>query len=134
MQTSVLYLLDNPMGQAAVNGMNGMMRGGPGGHGFGGGGLFLGGLMSVLWTVLIVLAVLWVTRNWASIKEYANRTASSFQSRGGVASSQAPLEILQTRYAKGESTREEYETIRRDLTGEPAPAPAPAAEPVTTQA
>jgi hypothetical protein len=56
------------------------------------------------------------------------------QSRGGVASSQAPLEILQTRYAKGEITREEYETIRRDLTGEPAPAPAPAAEPVTTQA
>lgn len=134
MQTSFLYLLDNPMGQAAVNGMNGMMRGGPGGHG--GGGFFLGGVMSVLWTVLIVLAVLWVTRNWASIKEYASRTVSSFQSRGGSASSQAPLEILQTRYAKGEITREEYETIRRDLTGEPAsaPAPAPAAEPVTTKA
>jgi uncharacterized membrane protein len=76
--------------------------------------------MSVLWTVLIVLAVLWVTRNWGSIKGYAQRTASSLQSSvTSSATSQAPLEILQTRYAKGEITREEYEAIRRDLVGEP---------------
>ena len=130
MQSTIFYLLNNPMGNAAAQGI---MRGGPGGHG--GGGFLLGGLMSVLWTVLIVLAVLWVTRNWSSIKDYARRTASSL-TPSGSATSQAPLEILQTRYAKGEITREEYETIRRDLTGEPAPAPAaaPAADPVAPQA
>lgn len=129
MQATMLYLLNTPMVNAAAQGI---MRGGPGGHG--GGGFLLGGLMSVLWTVLIVLAVLWVTRNWASIKDYARRTASSLTPSSGSATSQAPLEILQTRYAKGEITREEYETIRRDLTGEPAPAPAPTPEPVTAQA
>lgn len=127
MQASIFYLLNNPMGNAA---MQGMMRGGPGGHG---GGFFLGGLMSVLWTVVIVLLVLWVTRNWSNLTSYARRTASSFQT-GGTPASQTPLEILQTRYAKGEITREEYETIRRDLTGEPAPAPAPASEPVAPPA
>jgi len=126
----MFYLLNNPMGNATAEGI---MRGGPGGHG--GGGFLLGGLMSVLWTVLIVLAVLWVTRNWSRIKEYAQRTASSLTPSSSAAS-QAPLEILQIRYAKGEITREEYEAIRRDLAGEPAPAPtaAPAAEPVAPQA
>jgi putative membrane protein len=126
MQATMLYLLNSPMGNVAAQGL---MRGGPGGHG---GGFLLGGLMSLLWTVLIVLAVLWVTRNWSTIKENIRRATSSLQSSSGGATSQAPLEILQTRYAKGEITREEYETIRRDLTGQPAPTPA--AEPVTTQA
>lgn len=31
--------------------------------------------------------------------------------------SQAPLETLQARYARGEVTREEYEQMRRDLEG-----------------
>lgn len=130
MQSTMFYLLNNPMGNAAAEGI---MRGGPGGHG--GGGFLLGGVMSLLWTVLIVLAVLWVTRNWSRIKEYAQRTASSLTPSSSAAS-QAPLEILQIRYAKGEITREEYEAIRRDLAGEPAPAPtaAPAAEPVAPQA
>lgn len=132
MQTMILSLLNNPMGNAAVQGAQGMMRGGPGGHG-GPGGFFLGGLGSILWTVVIVLAVLWVTRNWDKIKGYASRTASSFQG-GSAVVAQAPLEILQTRYAKGEITREEYETIRRDLVGEPAPVAAPAPEPVGPQA
>ena len=134
MQPMILSLLNNPMGNAAVQSAQGMaqglMRGGPGGHG---GGFMVGGLMSVLWTVVIVLAVLWVTRNWDSIKGYANRAASSLKV-GSAPVSQAPLEILQMRYAKGEITREEYDTIRRDLTGEPAPAAAPAAEPVAPQA
>lgn len=124
MQATMFYLLNNPMGAMAAQGL---MRGGPGGHG---GGFLLGGLMSVLWTVLIVLAVLWVTRNWDKVKDYTRRTASSLTPSSGSAASQGPLEILQSRYAKGEITREEYETIRRDLTGEPAPA----AEPVMTQA
>lgn len=129
MQATILSLLNNPMGNAAVQSAQGMMRGGHGAPG----GFLLGGLGSILWTVLIVLAVLWVTRNWASIKGYVSRKAASFQS-STTPVAQVPLEILQTRYAKGEITREEYETIRRDLVGEPAPAPAPTPEPVTPQA
>jgi putative membrane protein len=112
MQSGLTFLLNGPMG----NGPAGqMMRGG-----HMGGGFLFGGLMSVLWTVVIVLAVLWVTRNWSSIKGYMQRTASSLQSStASSATAQAPLEILQTRYAKGEINREEYESIRRDLVGEP---------------
>jgi len=72
-----------------------------------------------------LLLVLWVTRNWDTIKSYASRTASSIRSSSApvAAASQMPLEILQTRYAKGEITREEYETIHRDLVGAAAPVP-----------
>lgn len=129
MQATILSLLNNPMGNAAVQSAQGMMRGGPGGHG----GFLAGGLMSILWTVVIVLAVLWVTRNWDKIKGYVSSTAASFKSSSAPVA-QVPLEILQTRYAKGEITREEYETIRRDLVGEPAPSPAPTPEPVAPQA
>jgi putative membrane protein len=125
MQSSLLFLLDSSVGRGVANGM---MRGGPG-------GFFLGGLMSILWTILIVLLVLWVTRNWSSITATLRRTASSLQTSSSSvagATSQSALEILQTRYAKGEINREEYETIRRDLAGEPATAPA--AENATAQA
>jgi putative membrane protein len=128
MQSSLLFLLNSAVGPASPVGRGaagGMMHGGPG-------GFLLGGLMSVLWTVLIVLAVLWVTRNWSTITSYSRRAAASLQPGSSPAAAQAPLEILQTRYAKGEINREEYEAIRRDLAGEPAPTPT--AEPVTAQA
>lgn len=129
MQSSILFLMDNPMVNGMANGaMQGMMRGGHGGPG----GFFLSGVMSVLWTVVIVLAVLWVTRNWSMITDKVRHTLSSLKGSGVAATAQAPLEVLQLRYAKGEITREEYETIRRDLVGEPTPAPA--AEPVMPQA
>jgi uncharacterized membrane protein len=98
-----------------------MMHGGP--------GFFLGGLVHVVWTALIVLAVLWVVRNWSWISGSLRRSVSSIQLGSQAASvAQTPLEIVQTRYAKGEITREEYEAIRRDLSGEaPAAAPVPQA-------
>ncbi len=119
MQSAMLFLIEGPLGAGAAGNM---MRGGRGG------GFLLGGLMSVLWTVLIVLAVLWVVRNWPKITSYVQRTTSSVQTSSPVvAATQTPLEILQTRYAKGEINREEYESIRNDLTGE---APPPAVPPV----
>ena len=135
-----VFLLANQLGDAAQMGgrmmggaaqMGGRMMGGAaqmGGHMMGGGpGFLLGGLVHIVWTALIVLAVLWVVRNWSWISSSLRRSASAIQigsSAGSVA--QTPLEILQTRYAKGEITRDEYESIRRDLVGE-APAAAPAA-------
>lgn len=108
----MIYLLNSPLA-------NGMMRSGPGP------GFWLGGLMDVLWTVLIVLLVLWIVRNWSGISAKLRQTTTSIQPSGGTASpGQTPLEIVQTRYARGEIDRETYETMRRDLSGEAPPAPA----------
>jgi uncharacterized membrane protein len=82
--------------------------------------------MTVIWTALLVLLVLWVVRNWSSISSTARRTITTAQPGAtAVSAAQTPFEILQTRYAKGEITREEYETIRRDLAGEAPPVQSP---------
>ncbi len=84
-------------------GMGGMMRGfGAQGFGFNP----LGAILSlVFWALIIagiVLLVVWLVRN-------AGRT-------GLAASSTDPaLEILKTRYAKGEITKEQFDAISRDL-------------------
>ena len=110
-----------------------MMRGGhPGGPP---GGFFFGGLMTAFWAALIVLLVLWIVRNWSNpnnpISAFARRAVDAVKSSSGAApATQTPLEIVQTRYAKGEITREEYETIRGDLTGQAPSAPAAPVPPV----
>lgn len=111
METGMVYLLDGPFG-------GGMMRGGYG-------GFFLGGLMTAIWAALLVLLVLWIVRNWSGISSAVRRSAATSQPENQAPrATQTPLEIAQTRYAKGEITREEYETIRRDLQGETPPAQA----------
>ncbi len=134
MQSEMLILLNKPFEGGPVEGpAGGMMRGGhPGGFFLGG---LLGGLSTALWAAIIVLLVLWIVRNWSSprnpITNFTRRAASAIQtSTSPVTSPQAPLEILQTRYAKGEVNREEYEAIRRDLGGEtPVSQVSPAAVP-----
>jgi putative membrane protein len=112
MQEGMLYLLNGPFG-------GGMMRGGPG---F---GLFWALLVNVFWTALIVLAVLWLVRNWGGIKSTLQRATTPAGSGATPATPvQTPLEIVQMRYARGEITRDEYETLRRDLSGEAPAAPA----------
>ena len=94
-------------------------------HGGYGGGFFLGGLLTAFWAALIVLGVLWIVRNWSNISAATRRAASNLQTGTPAASPvQTPLEIVQSRYAKGEISREEYENIRRDLVGEAPPAQA----------
>lgn len=88
-----------------------MMRGG---HGF----FLLGGLGNLLWTVLIVLVVLWIVNNWSKITGWFSHKASALKSSAPVTTAKTPLEVVQMRYAKGEISREEYETLRRDLGGE----------------
>jgi uncharacterized membrane protein len=130
MQSDIAVLMNRPFGGGP---MDGMMRGGHPG------GFFLGGLMTAVWAALIVLLVLWVIRNWSSprnpITAFTRRAAAAVQASNPVAGgTQTPLEILQTRYAKGEINREEYETIRRDLTGETPSAPVPPVEVPPAQA
>ena len=91
-----------------------------------------------MWSAIIVLLVLWIAKNWSSPKNpltnFAWRAASAVQPPTAASVTQTPLEILQTRYAKGEITREEYETIRRDLTGETPSAAVPPTEAPPVQA
>jgi putative membrane protein len=109
MNSGMTVLMDAPFG-------GGMMHGGYGG------GFFLGGLLTAFWAALIVLLVLWIVRNWSTISAATRRAAASVQTGSpGASSVQTPLEIVQTRYAKGEISREEYEAIRRDLLGEAPP-------------
>lgn len=74
---------------------------------FGWGTMMFGGLgMLTLWALVIGL-VYWFMRNFAADRE--NSTPQSSRTW------RTPLEILQGRYASGEITREEYETMYREL-------------------
>lgn len=66
------------------------------GHGFG------GGFMGFFWLIVLVLIV------WAVIA--LAKSGSSTDSRP-----QKPIELLKERYARGEISQEEYETMRKDL-------------------
>ncbi len=85
------------MGPGMMGG-NGMM----GGYGYG----FnpLGMILSLVsWALIIggiVLLVVWFVRN---------------SGKATSASSQAPLDILKARYAKGEITKDQFDAIKRDL-------------------
>lgn len=48
---------------------------------------------------------------------YALGWRPQFNQPGRPAIDQTPLEILETRYARGEISREEYERVRQDLVG-----------------
>ena len=74
---------------------------------FGWGGWLLGGLMMLLfWGGLIVLVVL-------AVRAFA-RTGNRSQNQVVTTHSNA-LEIVKNRYAQGEISKEEFETIRHDL-------------------
>lgn len=48
---------------------------------------------------------------------YALGWRPQFNQMGPAQTGQTPLEILNTRYVRGEITREEYEQVRLDLEG-----------------
>ena len=73
--------------------------------GFGGLGMLFSGL---LWIGLIVLGIWLLARLFPA---GGNRREPERSERR-----ETPLQILQKRYARGEITKEEYETIRHDLT------------------
>jgi len=66
--------------------------------------------MLLFWGGLILLAI-WFVRTLFPSTTPANRSETS---PGGQSSS--AKEILDRRYARGEITREQYETMKRDLT------------------
>jgi putative membrane protein len=73
--------------------------------GFGGWGLLFNG---VLWIGLIALGI-WLLARLFPTGGGNRRDPERAERR------ETPLEILQRRYARGEITKEEYETVRHDL-------------------
>lgn len=69
--------------------------------------MMFGGLGMLTFWVLILGLVFWIIRSFTGGSEGSNPQSSRTW--------RTPLEILQGRYASGEISREEYETMRRDL-------------------
>jgi putative membrane protein len=89
-----------------------MMGGGTMG-GFGGGlGLF-GGLLSTLLTIGLLVGLVFLGI-WLWRRLSASGGASSWTQPSGAGQTSA-LDILQARYARGEMTREEYQSMWQDL-------------------
>lgn len=74
--------------------------------GFGFGGMLLGGLLMLAFWVLVIGGVIWLVVTLAR---------GSQSTAGAPTAGQIPLDILKTRYAKGEITKEQFEEMKRDL-------------------
>ncbi len=77
---------------------------GPYWYGWGGGWMAIGWLMMVAFWVLVIAGVVLAVR-WA-----AGRGGWSRQE-----APEAPVDILRRRYAAGELTKEQFETMKRDV-------------------
>ncbi len=84
------------------------MMGGGMMNGFGGFGL-VGGLIGLIFNLAILIGIVLLIV-WA-VKRLSSGSTSWSQSPG----SQSPREVLQTRYARGEINREQYQQMLQDL-------------------
>lgn len=69
-------------------------------------GWFGGGIMMLVFWVLVILLVVWVVR------EITGRHSGS---NSGSNSNSRALDILKERYAKGEISKEEFEAKKKDV-------------------
>ena len=84
-------------------------------YGWNAGGMLFGGLMMIIvWGGLLALVFL-------AIRAFTKNGNLFGQFTGGSDRASTPaqtsIEILKARYAKGEVTKEQYETMRQDLQG-----------------
>ena len=66
---------------------------------------FFGSIAMVAFWVLVVAGIVWLVRNVSS-------DAGHGQASHGR---ESPLDILKTRYAKGELTKEQFESMKKDI-------------------
>jgi len=95
-----------------------MMDGGMMGGGYGGGTGVIGGLlMLVFWVAIIVgviLLVLWLVRQTTGGQIYGSAT---HYTTGESTKGESALDIIRSRYARGEIDKAEFEEKKKDLTG-----------------
>ena len=86
-------------------------------HGFGfyGGynwiGMIVGGIFTLIILVLLILLIIWVIRRLSG--HYAG--GYHYMHAGGPSGGPSAKEILQTRYAKGEITQEQYQQMLAEI-------------------
>ena len=73
--------------------------------GFGFGGMWLGGLLMLVFWLFVLGGIVWLVLTLAR-----SQSASPTSAAG-----QTPLELLRVRYARGEITKEQFDQMRRDL-------------------
>lgn len=76
--------------------------------GFGWIGMILGGVFSLALLIGLILLIVW------GVRRINSGSGSSYSNPSGSAGT-TPKEILQTRYARGEITREQYQQMLADL-------------------
>ncbi len=79
--------------------------------GFGLGGMLFGGLLMLAFWVLVIVGVIWLV---ATIARGSSRGDPRTNTDASL-TVPTSLDILKTRYAKGEITKEQYEEMKRDL-------------------
>ena len=77
-----------------------------GGHSVLGSYSWIGMIINLVITVVVIVGIVWLIRRALSTGQLPSGPASALQS---------PREILQIRYARGEITREQYLEILADL-------------------
>ncbi len=77
------------------------------GHGFGWGGMVLGGLLMLLFWGSLIALIFWGVRSLISSNDVRHSNA------GG--NSLSAREILDQRYVRGEIDRDEYQAIKEEL-------------------
>ena len=88
------------------------------GHRFGGAGYLIGFLfmLAILGLlVYIAIATFRRTRGFGSVPPRAPAAPPAGEAQTLVSPGVTPLEVAKMRYARGEITREEFETLRQDL-------------------
>lgn len=77
------------------------------GFGWGWGGMIFGGVLMLLFWVLLIVLIVWAIR---AMVRSSGRAAGP-----PAAGEKTPLDILKERYARGEINREQYDAMRQDL-------------------
>ncbi|MDT8304537.1 MAG: SHOCT domain-containing protein [Anaerolineae bacterium] len=81
--------------------------------GYGGWGILL---MALLWIGFIVAGIWLLARLFPGVRNGAQRRTTRGEDAGTAGTgTDTAMEILRRRYARGELTKEEYETMRHDL-------------------
>ncbi len=66
---------------------------------------FLGFMGMFAFWVLVIAGIVWLVRNSSSVTGNGSSTSAH----------EPPLDILKTRYAKGEITKDQFESMKKDI-------------------